>query len=145
MPLVIKRELKSLTIYSLLGFLTITYVMLVTIYYTFDSTVSQYFNDFDKVQNFVPLGCLTTFPVFIFSFTTQLNILQCFEELEVPTLRRMHKVLAKQHFLCFTIYLFIGIFGYLSFPIDDPIFGSFIERYNAVRNLPVLFVGSVLN
>ena len=81
-----------------------------------------------------------SFPVFIFSFTTQINLLQCFEELEKPTLRRMHKVLAKQHFICFSIYLFIGVFGYLSFPIDDPNANSYIVRYNAVEHLPVLIV-----
>lgn len=140
--MVIKRELKSLTIYSFIGFLTVIYIMVVTVYYTFDPASSNYFTDYDKIKAFQPLGCLTTFPVFIFSFTTQINLLQCFEELELPTLRRMHKVLAKQHFLCFTIYLFIGMFGYLSFPVDDPDAGTYIMRYNALTNLPVLVVPS---
>jgi len=112
--------------------------MVVTIRYTFEPTVSHYFADFDHIKAFEPLGCLTTFPVFIFSFTTQINLLQCFEELEIPTIRRMHKVLAKQHFICFSIYLFIGVFGYLSFPIDDPSYNSYIVRYDAIRNIPVL-------
>lgn len=121
-----------------MGFLTVVYIMIVTIRYTFDPTVSNYFAEFDQIKAFEPWGCLTTFPVFIFSFTTQINLLQCFEELDIPTIRRMHKVLAKQHFICFSIYLFIGIFGYLSFPIDDPTANSYIQRYDAINNIPVL-------
>ena len=52
----------------------------------------------------------------------------------------MHKVLAKQHFICFSIYLFIGVFGYLSFPVEDPNANSYIQRYDAIQHLPVLIV-----
>jgi amino acid permease len=142
LPLVIKRQLKSLTIYSFLGFMTIIYLMVVTIVSTFNPDMSNYFLEFDKIKVFELSGALTAFPVFIFSFTTQINLLQCFEELEKPTLRRMHKVLAKQHFVCFTIYLFIGVFGYLSFPLDDPNANSFIQRYDPIKHFFVLVVDS---
>jgi amino acid permease len=143
LPLVIKRQLKSLTIYSFLGFLTIIYLMIITIASTFDKTMSNYYFEYDKLKIVTWSGCLYTFPVFIFSFTTQINLLQCFQELEHPTLRRMHKVLAKQHFVCFSIYMFIGIFGYLSFPTDDGgASASFIQRYNPIDHFPILIVGS---
>jgi amino acid permease len=116
--------------------------MIVTICYSFDEEVSNYFSEFQEVRSFKPMGCLTTFPIFVFSFTAQLNLLQCYEELELPSLRRMHKVLAKQHFVCFMIYLFIGIFGYLSFPLDDADASSYIVRYDALKNFPVLVVNS---
>ena len=58
-----------------MGFLTIIYIMVVTIKYTFDPEVSNYYVDFDSIKAFEPLGCLGTFPVFIFSFTTQINLL----------------------------------------------------------------------
>ena len=145
-PLVIKRQLKSLTIYSFLGFLTIIYLMIVTISSTFDKRMSNYFFEYEKLKLANWAGCLYTFPVFIFSFTTQINLLQCFQELEKPTLRRMHKVLAKQHFICFTIYMFIGIFGYLSFPTDDGgASASFIQRYNPIENFAILIVTEQLN
>jgi amino acid permease len=142
LPLVIKRQLKSLTIYSFLGFLTLLYIKVITIVYTFNHNVGNYFLDFEHLHAFLPRGSLVTFPIFIFSFTTQINLLQCFEELNRPTLRRMHKVLAKQHFICFSLYLFIGVFGYLSFPLDDPKSNSYIERYGATENFPVLVVVS---
>ncbi len=119
LPLVIKRQLKS------------------------NPDISNYYLEFDKLKVFELSGALTSFPVFIFSFTTQINLLQCFEELEKPTLRRMHKVLAKQHFVCFTIYLFIGVFGYLSFPLDDPNANSFIQRYDPIKHFFVLVVVSL--
>ena len=87
-------------------------------------------------------GTMDTLPTFIFSFTTQINLLQCFEELEIPTLRRMHKVLAKQHFICFSIYLFIGVFGYLSFPLDDKSFDDYLQRYDPKTQYAVLVVTS---
>ena len=116
--------------------------MVITIRYTFDPTSSKYFEDYGSITTFNPAGCLTTFPVFVFSFTTQINLLQCFEELELPTLRRMHKVLAKQHFICFSIYLTIGVFGYLSFPKDDPSASSYLLRYDPVAHTDILAVTS---
>ena len=141
-PLVIKRQLKSLTIYSFLGFLTIIYLMVVTITSTFNHKMSNYYDEFDKIKIVSVGGIMYTFPVFIFSFTTQINLLQCFEELEKATLRRMHKVLAKQHFICFSIYLFIGVFGYLSFPSDDPDVNSYVERYKPIEHTEILVVCS---
>ena len=115
--------------------------MIITITSTFDKRMSNYYFEYQKLKVADFTGCLYTFPVFIFSFTTQINLLQCFQELEKPTLRRMHKVLAKQHFVCFTIYMFIGIFGYLSFPTDDGgASASFIQRYNPIENFPILVV-----
>ena len=113
--------------------------MVVTIVYCFDPTSSRYYEDYDSLVAYIPSGCFTTFPVFVFSFTCQMNILQCYEELEIPTLRRMHKVIAKQHFICFAIFLFCGVFGYLSFPIDDPSI-NYLVRYDAVRHVTVLIV-----
>lgn len=118
--------------------------MVLTIMYCFNPNISYYYSEFEHIKSFDFFGCLTTFPVFIFSFTTQINLLQCFSELEIPTLRRMHKVLAKQHFVCFSIYLFIGIFGYLSFPMEDDSFSTYILRFDAVRNTPVLIVARIV-
>ena len=136
----IKRELKSLTIYSFIGFVTLVYIMIVTIVDTFNPNKSAYFRDFSRLSVVNWSGCLFTFPIAIFSFTTQINLLQCFEELERPSLRRMHKVLAKQHFICFTIYLFIGVFGYLSFPVEEPDSPSYIQRYDPSTHIEILVV-----
>ena len=143
-PLVIKRQLKSLTIYSFLGFLTVVYLMVITISYTFKYTTSRFLDDFDDIKVFDLSGTFNTLPTFIFSFTTQINLLQCYEELEKPTLRRIHKVLAKQHFICFAIYLLIGVFGYLSFPVDDPLFDNYIQRYDPTTHIPILIVRQAL-
>ena len=141
LPLIIKRQLKSLTIYSFLGFLTLGYILVVTVLGTFNPEKGQYYRDFENLELVKWTGVTFTMPIFIFSFMTQLNLLQCFAELDRPSLRRMHKVLAKQHFICFSIYLFIGVFGYLSFPVDDPSANSYIIRYDAVRHVSVFIVG----
>lgn len=143
MPLVIKRELKSLTIYSFIGFVTLTYIMVITVIDTFSPDKSDYFINFDRLTLVDWKGCIFTFPIFVFSFTTQINLLQCFEELEKPSIRRMHKVLAKQHFLCFMIYLFIGVFGYLSFPLEDPDSSFYIQRYDPTKHNEILIVESI--
>ena len=140
LPLIIKRELRSLTVYSFIGFATLTYIMIITVVDTFNGDKSDYYKYFDRLSLFNLKGCMFTFPIFIFSFTTQINLLQCYQELEKPSLRRMHKVLAKQHFLCFTIFLFIGVFGYLSFPIEDPDSSFYIQRFDPVKNNEVLIV-----
>ena len=116
------------------------YIMVITVLSTFNDEMSNYYKEYSSLKVFDITGCFATFPVFIFSFTTQINLLQCFEELEKPTLRRMHKVLAKQHFICFTIYLFIGCFGYLSFPIEDESSDSYIQRYNPISHFEIMIV-----
>lgn len=114
--------------------------MVITVVDTFNGDKSDYYKYFDRLSVFNLKGCMFTFPIFIFSFTTQINLLQCFQELERPSLRRMHKVLAKQHFLCFTIFLFIGVFGYLSFPIEDPDSSFYIQRFDPIKHNEVLIV-----
>ena len=138
--MIIKRQLKSLTIYSFLGFLTLGYILVVTVMGAFSAEKAEYFRDFDHLSIVKWRGVSFTMPIFIFSFMTQINLLQCFEELEKPSLRRMHKVLAKQHFICFSIYLTIGVFGYLSFPKSDDSFSSYLQRYDPVAHTDILVV-----
>jgi amino acid permease len=54
-------------------------------------------------------------PIFIFGFTCQQNVLNCFRELREPTVRRMKKVVTRQIFIASAIYLSVGCFGYLTF------------------------------
>ena len=140
LPLIIKRQLKSLTIYSFLGFLTLGYILVVTVLGTFNPEKGQYYRDFENLELVKWTGVTFTMPIFIFSFMTQLNLLQCFAELDRPSLRRMHKVLAKQHFICFSIYLIIGVFGYLSFPKEDPTSSFYLQRYDPIAHTDVLVV-----
>lgn len=143
-PLIMKRQLKSLTIYSFLGFLTLGFILIITIIGAFDPAKGSYYRDYGELRLVNWSGVTYTMPIFIFSFMTQFNLLQCYEELEKPSLRRMHKVLAKQHFICFSIYLLIGIFGYLSFPKEDSSFAFYLQRYDPVANTDILVAITLL-
>ena len=114
--------------------------MVVTVIATFNESKGEYFKDYDSLSIVKWSGVTFTFPIFVFSFLTQINLLQCFEELEKPSLRRMHKVLAKQHFICFTIFLITGVFGYLSFPKEDKITSFYLQRYDPVAHTDILIV-----
>ena len=86
-------------------------------------------------------GVFTTFPLLIFSYTCQQNVLQAFEELDTPNPRRMKKVVTRQIFLCSCLYIFVGTFGYLTFPLNDSsIQGNLLIHYGVIDHLPILIV-----
>ena len=72
----------------------------------------------EKIIFFEFSGINTTFPLFLFGYTCQQNVLDAYVELESPSIRRMKKVITRQFLLVSTIYLFIGIFGYINWPVN---------------------------
>ena len=141
LPLILKRELKNLRFFALFGFFTISYICILIVMYTFVPSVVDVNVNFPKLNYFVPSGIFTTFPLFIFSYTCQQNVLQAFQELNTPNERRMRKVVTRQIFLCTVLYLFVGIFGYITYPLVAPSgSGNLLTRYDVSKHLPILIV-----
>lgn len=141
LPLILKKELKNLRFFALFGFFTISYICILIVMYSFIPSVTDVEVNFPKLNYFVPSGIFTTFPLFIFSYTCQQNVLQAFQELNTPNERRMKKVVTRQIFLCSVLYLFVGIFGYITYPDEAPDgSGNLLTRYDVTKHLPILIV-----
>ena len=98
-----------------------------------------------KIKQFRLAGINTTFPLFLFGYTCQQNVLDAYKELEFPCIRRMKKVITRQFLIVTTIYLFLGIFGYINWPELTPEMknGNLLSYYKPKSNISVL-VGIVL-
>jgi len=118
-PLVIKEKLAELRVFALISFGIISYIGLTIITNCFTNTYTKSFDTkWNSIKMFDISGLVHTVPVVIFGFTCQQNVLSCFRELQNPTLRRMDKVMARQMLLVSTIYILVGVYGYLTFGTD---------------------------
>ena len=139
MPLILKRKLKNLRFFALFGFATISYISSVIVVYAFIPSTNNFGQNFLKISYIKPIGVLSSFPLFIFSYTCQQNVLAAFEELNAPTPRRMQKVITRQLFLCTILYTFVGIYGYFTYPeVSADQKGNFLTLYDMSSHVPVL-------
>mmetsp|Transcript_6169 Transcript_6169/g.9667 ORF Transcript_6169/g.9667 Transcript_6169/m.9667 type:complete len:459 (+) Transcript_6169:33-1409(+) len=65
--------------------------------------------------NFDLLRILNTIPIVVYAYTCHPNVLPMFMELQRPTRRRMVKVVGRAIGLACSIYVLLGVFGYLTF------------------------------
>jgi amino acid permease len=75
----------------------------------------------------------------MFGFTCQNYVLGAYKELEDRSLRRMTKVTTRHIQSCSALYIFIAVFGYITFVNADPEKNLLIQ-YNPSQRLPVLIV-----
>lgn len=73
----------------------------------------------------------------MFCYTCHNYVLVAYKELDYPSKRRMTKASMRHVLLCASIYLFVGIFGYLTFPDTIPAYNLLIE-YNPAQRLPFM-------
>ena len=66
-------------------------------------------------MHFTPNGFLSSFPIFVFAYSCQPNVLPIYVELQRRSVRRMHKVIRRSLYFSATLYIFVGMFGYLTF------------------------------
>lgn len=141
-PLILKEKMTELRIFALISFGVIIYIAATIVINAFSH---EYTKDFDKkwdsIEYFRVSGLIRSVPIFIFGFTCQQNVLSCYRELKSPTIRRMNKVMYRQIFLASAIYLFVGMFGYLTFGSnfsDDE--QNILTKYSN-KNISILIVG----
>ena len=141
-PLVIKEKLAELRVLALISFCIISYIGGTIIANCFNNTYTESFNTkWDSIKLFDVSGLVNTIPVVIFGFTCQQIVLSCFRELRNPTIRRMDKAMARQLFLVSTIYILVGVYGYLTFGSDfNDQDQNILTKYNT-KNISILIVG----
>jgi amino acid permease len=73
----------------------------------------------------------------MFGYTCQNYVLIAYKELKFRSKRRMTKVSARHILLCASLYLFVGIFGYLTFP-DSKSKDNLLIQYDPVKRIPFM-------
>jgi len=140
-PLIIKEKLTELRLFSILSFSIILYISLMIVVNCFTDTYTR--NIDQKLDDLIYArftGIPASLPIFIFGFTCQQNVLSCYRELYDPTLRRMTKVITRQIFFSSSIYIMVGVFGYLTFGNNFPDDESNILTRYAQKNISILIV-----
>ena len=134
-PLSLFEKINSLRCASLFGISAIFFLVFVICVQSIEALVSRYSNrifdgpdlvgdvwwENDGHGNKVSLwptsisGVLKACPIIMFAFSCQVNVISIYEELEEPTLKRMHFVSKSAVCTCLSVYILAGTFGYVEF------------------------------
>lgn len=115
-PLSLLREMSSLRFTSVLGFASICYISVLVFveYFVVTSDIPSNWQHANVFKVSVR-GIFGSFPLIIFSFLYQPNIPAIYSELKRKSLARIDKVLVLASIISISIYVFVGIFGYVTF------------------------------
>lgn len=120
-PLVLKEKLTELRFFAVMSFFIISYIGASIIGNTFKDEYTQHIDSrLDTIKLADYSGISITLPILIFGYTCQQNVLSCYRELMDPNLRRMKKIVTRQIFMASSIYILVGVFGYLTFGNNFP-------------------------
>ena len=120
-PLVVKKKLKDIACFTVLTLVTAFYVVVFLAYRLF---ISQRAIDFHREVKLVSTNRLCqTYSYIFFCFLCQQNLIGIFNELGVSNGREMKRLVSYHFATLLSLYLIIGIIGYLIF-CTDPALGS---------------------
>ena len=141
--LVLRKYLTELRVFSLLSFGIIIYILLLIIGNCFAPTYTKDIDQkFEELRYFRPGGLSASLPMFIFGFTCQQNVLTCCRELNNTSVRRMSKTVSRHIFISSSMYLLVGVFGYLTFMNEfSEKDENILTKYDS-ENIPVVAVAS---
>ena len=100
---------------------------------------SNFSLDWDDLVHLTPSGFLSSFPIFVFAYSCQPNVLPIYVELQRRSVRRMHKVIRRSLYFAASLYVFVGIFGFLTFM--EGTCGNVLQ--NDYRHHPEIIVSAV--
>ena len=137
-PVVMKKNLKDLKFLSAFGFLSIIYLAAIIVVYAFVPGFYNVDTNLSKVEFVKMSGTVVSSSVMLYSFQSHQYISLAYKELNDTSVRRMQKVVIRQIFVCTSIYLMVGVFGYITFA-DKIIseYSNFLQIYNLEKSLPV--------
>lgn len=156
-PLSLMRSMNALRYGSLIGITCSGYLCLVIIIDYFrlcdDNSVfegddierhtcfwkSNFSLSWDELVHFTPNGFLSSFPIFVFAYSCQPNVLPIYVELQRRSVKRMHKVIRRSLYFAAILYVFVGMFGYLTFM--DGTCGNVLQ--NDFKKHPEVIVSAV--
>ncbi len=123
-PLSSLEKINSLRFTSFLGVVAIFFLAIVTFITSLqDEELNGFADSWGKAQLIVlnPNGSLDwggyiqAIPIIMIAFTCQINVIPIYNELERASARRFGKVTFRSVAISFSVYIIMGIFGYLNF------------------------------
>eukprot|EP01006_Ploeotia_vitrea_P013939 TRINITY_DN36678_c0_g1_i1.p1 TRINITY_DN36678_c0_g1~~TRINITY_DN36678_c0_g1_i1.p1 ORF type:complete len:448 (-),score=11.24 TRINITY_DN36678_c0_g1_i1:108-1451(-) len=107
------REVNSLRFTSFVGVIAMAYLVLATIIFSLRNHSTKNPNGVDMGR--FDVGLFQSLPIMLFSYTCQVNVFQIYDELDKRTPEKMSLLTCGSVAISFSIYLFMGFFGYLAF------------------------------
>lgn len=138
-PMCIKKKLGDVRFLAIFAFFVIIYLTGVIVGYSLDPSNNPVDVNLTKISFFKFKGICTTFSLFIFGYTCQQNVLDAYNELQFQNVRRMKKVVTRQFLIVTTLYILIGFFGYLNWPVlTSDMTGNLLTFYAPTTHVPAL-------
>jgi amino acid permease len=146
LPLSLVERLSALQCSSLLGVLSLFYLVLSVVAHALISRVYGHTDDLDAAAAALygrsdgvylltlSWGSLEAFSIIMFAFTMQVNVPSLFEELPQRTPRRMSIVSGRCMALCATSYMLVGLAGYRDAPKSPN--GNLLGNYCVTSSAP---------
>lgn len=140
-PLTLPREINSLRYFSVLAVLFIVYFVICMMIHCF---IDGFAGASEVVAFQTGNSAIEGLGVIMFSYISQLNCFEVYEELYKPSVRRLTYASMLSTFLCFCLYLCASVFGYLDFGAS--VTGSSLLLYNPVTDayMTVAYAGIIL-
>ncbi|PWY97725.1 hypothetical protein BCV70DRAFT_202482 [Testicularia cyperi] len=115
-PLCFLRRLDSLRHTSYLSLLAVFYLVVIVLHYSLSSDAKASLPPAGEIHMIaVSRHTVSIFPVFVFAFTCAQNMLPVYNELFQNKERRVNTAIASSIGTGATVYLIVGVLGYLSF------------------------------
>jgi len=137
-PLMLLRKIGEVRFLAIFGFLTIVYATAVVVFYSLNPSNNDIDENIKHIEYVNWTGAATTFPLFLFGFTCQNNVLDAYQELQTSNVRRMKKVTTRQFLIVTTIYIMIGLFGYFNYPLKPAEDLNILQMYNPATHYSAL-------
>jgi amino acid permease len=129
LPLCLPKEINTLRYFSSVAIGFVVYFVIAMVIHSAMHGLQEHPRPKVKAFNTgnTAIGGLSTF---LFSFISQLNAMEVAGEMYKFSVMRMTIASTIGVMICFTLYLFAGIFGYLDF--GDKVTGSALKMYNPI-------------
>lgn len=144
LPLVLPKEINSLRYLSFVAIIFIIYFVVCMVIHSAQNGLKNGIRG-DLVYFQTGNGAVDGLAIFMFAFISQLNCFEVYEEMYKPSVTRLTVTATLGTGLCFALYLFAGLFGYLDFG-PDAAKQSALSLYNPVADkmMGVAYVGIML-
>lgn len=126
-PLSMVEKVNSLTWTSLMGVISITFLVIAAAFHAFQTIGEEGWRTGETTYFNGGAQLLLGAPIVMFAFTCQVNVFSIQNELQNPTPQRMSRVVVGSVCTSLTIYAFMGLFGYLDFLGETP--GNILKKY----------------
>ncbi|BFZ65387.1 hypothetical protein YB2330_006553 [Saitoella coloradoensis] len=127
-PVSFLRRLDSLKYTSIVALFAVAYLVLTVVYHYIRGDTLEQRGPIKYWEWSGPRALLSALPVFVFANTCHQNIFSIINELALPTQRRVNTTIALSIGTSTSLYLLVGITGYLSY--GDNVAGNIISMYS---------------